>query len=211
MNGVFLTLEGGEGAGKTTQAVLLAERIRGAGRAVILTREPGDTPLGAGLRRMLVEDSADPPCAWAELFLYAADRAQHVERVIRPALERGEVVVCDRFADATEAYQGWGRGLPLEAVRSVNRMATAGLAPHRTVLLDLPPGQGLSRALGRSQGASEIRFEREALAFHERVRRGYLEIARREPARVRVVDGAGPPEAVAERVWAVVRDLFESG
>ncbi len=209
MRGVFLTLEGGEGAGKTTQAALLAERLREAGRAVILTREPGDTPLGAGLRRMLVEDSGDPPCGWAELFLYAADRAQHVERVVRPALERGAVVVCDRFADATEAYQGWGRGLPLEAVRSVNRLATAGLTPHRTVLLDLPPNQGLRRALGRAQGASEVRFEREALAFHERVRRGYLEIARREPGRVRVVDGTGPPGAVAERVWAVVRDLFE--
>ncbi len=208
MSGVFLTLEGGEGTGKTTQAALLAGRIRGLGRSVVLTREPGGTPLGAGLRRMLVEESAEPPCAWAELFLYAADRAQHVDRVIRPALDRGEVVVCDRFADATEAYQGWGRGLPLEAVRSVNRMATAGLAPHRTVLLDLPPGEGLARALGRAEGAAEVRFEREALAFHERVRRGYLEIARREPGRVRVVDGAGPPEVVAERVWSAVQDLF---
>ncbi len=211
MRGVFLTFEGGEGTGKSTQARLLAERLSEAGWPVTLTREPGATPLGTDLRRVLLTPSEDPPCPRAELLLYAADRAEHVEKVIRPALGAGRVVICDRFADATEAYQGWGRGLDLDAVRALNRLATDGVAPRRTVLLDLDPAEGVARSLRAKSGpGAEIRFEQEGRAFHDRVRRGYLTIAAREPERVRVVDATGSPEAVAARVWAAVADLFRS-
>lgn len=212
MSGLFLSLEGGEGTGKTTQLGLLARRLEGEGCSVVVTREPGGTALGARVRELLVRASDDPPTPLAELLLYAADRAHHVERIVRPALEGGRVVLCDRYADATEAYQGFGRGLPLATVRELNALATGGLWPHRTLILDLDPARGVPRALGREaprQGEREERFEAEAAAFHEGVRRGYLEIAAREPGRVRVVDAAGSPEEVAERVWRQVRDLFE--
>ncbi len=212
MSGVFVTLEGGEGTGKTTQAQRLAEHLERLGHRVRLTREPGGTALGRDLRRMLLEVREDPPCPRAELLLYGADRAQHVERLIRPALEAGEVVVCDRFTDATEAYQGWGRGMPAEAVRAVNRLAAAGVVPDRTVVLDLDPEEGVARSLGRHgpQGA-EVLFEREDLAFHRRVRQGYRAIAEREPGRVRLVDASGSEDEVFERVWAAVADLFRGG
>ncbi|GAB4253925.1 MAG: dTMP kinase [Deferrisoma sp.] len=210
MRGVFLTFEGGEGTGKSTQARLLAERLSEAGWRVRLTREPGDTPLGRTLRKILLTPSGDPPCPLAELLLYAADRAEHVEKVVRPALEAGEIVICDRFADATEAYQGWGRGLDLGQVRALNRLAAGGLVPDRTVLLDLDPREGVARSLhGVSGPGAEIRFEQEKPEFHDRVRRGYLAIAAREPGRVRVVDAGGTPEDVAARVWAAVADLFQ--
>jgi len=211
MTGVFVALEGGEGAGKTTQLRLLAERLERTGHAVVVTREPGGSPLGARVRELLVRVSEDPPTPLAELFLYAADRAHHVDSVIRPALAVGSAVLCDRYADATEAYQGWGRGLALEVVREVNALATGGLWPRRAVVLDLDPGEGVRRSLERQRNGREPReerFEAELLAFHERVRAGYRAIAETDPARVRVVDAAGPPEVVAERVWAEVGDLF---
>jgi len=211
MSGVFVTLEGGEGTGKTTQVALLARRVEARGWSAVITREPGGTALGERVRELLVRVSEDPPTPLAELFLYGADRAHHVEAVIRPALAAGRAVLCDRYADATEAYQGHGRGLPQEAVREVNRLATAGLWPHRTVVLDLPPPEGVRRSLERQRrghGPREERFEAERLAFHERVREGYRAIAEREPGRVRIVDAAGPPEEVAERVWAEVGELF---
>lgn len=209
--GVFVTLEGGEGTGKTTQLALLARRVEAAGWCVVTTREPGGTALGARVRALLVRVSDDPPGGLAELFLYAADRAHHVETVIRPALEAGRAVLCDRYADATEAYQGYGRGLPLEAVRHVNRLATGGLWPRRAVVLDLPPAEGVRRALerqSRGHGPREERFEAELLAFHERVRAGYRALAASSPERVRLVDASGSPEAVAERVWAQVAEVF---
>lgn len=209
MTGVFLTLEGGEGTGKTTQLGLLAARLGALGRSVVVTREPGGTSLGATLREVLVRSSADPPTPLAELFLYAADRAHHVATVLRPALEAGRVVLCDRYADATEAYQGHGRGLSLETVRALNDLATVGLRPHRTLVLDLDPSAGVARALGREAGGGgEERFEAEEAHFHERVRQGYRAIAAREPDRVRLLDAAGAPEEVAERVWGAVADLF---
>jgi dTMP kinase len=211
MSGVFVTLEGGEGSGKTTQLTFLARRVEALGWDALTTREPGGTALGARVRELLVCLTGDPPTPVAELFLYAADRAHHVQTVILPALEAGRAVLCDRYADATEAYQGCGRGLPLEVVREVNRVATGGLQPHRAVVLDLPPGEGVRRSLERQrseEGPREERFEAEAMAFHERVRTGYRALAEDQPERVRMVDALGPPEAVAERVWAEVADLF---
>ncbi len=207
----FVTLEGGEGSGKSTQLSRLATRLEAAGRPVLVTREPGGSTLGRRIRELLVRVSEDPPSPLAELFLYAADRAHHVETVIRPALEAGRVVLCDRYADATEAYQGWGRGLGLDLIRELNGLATTGLWPDRTVVLDLPPEEGVTRSLerqSRSTAPREERFEVETVAFHERVREGYRAIAAAVPNRVRVVDAVGDPEAVAARVWETVADLF---
>ncbi len=207
MTGWFVTLEGGEGAGKTTQLARLARRFEAEGRRVVTTREPGGTALGARVRELLVQASQDPPTALAELLLYAADRAHHVATVVGPALEGGAVVLCDRYADATEAYQGFGRGLPLTTVRSLNDLATGGLWPHRTAVLDLAPALGVARSLARQAATAappEGRFEAETLGFHERVRDGYRAIAARDPERVRLVDGAGSPEEVHERLWAAV-------
>jgi dTMP kinase len=208
MNGVFLTFEGGEGAGKTTQIAALSERLRARGRDVVQTREPGGTPLGIEIRRRLVCDTDDPPTPVAELLLYAADRSHHVERLVRPQLRAGGVVLCDRYADATEAYQGYGRGLDLDVVRAVNAVATGGLWPHRTLWIDVEPQEGVRRSLERIGGGDERRFESEALAFHDRVRAGYAAIAAREPERFRRIDGVGSPEVVFARVWAAVEDLF---
>lgn len=210
-SGVFLTLEGGEGTGKTTQLRLLGERLRARGRDVLDTREPGGTILGARLRELLVRSSDDPPVPTSELLLYAADRAHHVATLVRPALDAGRVVLCDRYADATVAYQGYGRGLDLETITALNRLATGSLQPHRTLLLDLPPELGVRRSLERQanhSGPLEERFEAEALEFHRRVRAGYLAIAEAEPRRVRVVDAAGSPASVAGRIWQTVADLF---
>ena len=207
--GVFVTFEGGEGTGKTTQMALLAARLTEAGFAVTLTREPGGTALGSEIRRFLVCHTIDPPVPDAELLLYGADRAQHVAKVVRPALEKGGAVLCDRYADATVAYQGGGRMLDQELIALVNRAATGGLIPDRTILLDLEPGRGVIRALGREGGDSdETRFEEEGSPFHDRVRAAYLGIMAREPGRVRFVDASGTVAEVADRVWREVEDLF---
>ncbi len=211
MKGVFVSLEGGEGTGKSTQAALLAERVTALGRRVLLTRQPGGTPLGERVRELLVRTSDDPPGPLAELFLYAADRAHHVATRIRPALQAGQVVVCDRYADATLAYQGSGRRLSREVVQRVNELAAGGVWPDRTVVLDLPPEDGVRRSLERQAGGghpAEERFEREHLEFHLRVREGYRRLAAEHPDRVFEVDARGTPGEVAGRVWAVVQDLF---
>ena len=211
--GLFLSFEGGEGTGKTTQIRLLAERLEALGRRTLVTREPGGTALGEAIRELLVRETEDPPVPLAELLLYAADRAHHVARVLRPALEAGLVVLCDRYADATEAYQGQGRCLAEETVRMTNALATDGLWPDRTLLLDLDPSEGVRRALEREAPAAnrpsaEARFEAETMEFHRIVRAGYRAVAAREPARVRMVDASGLPEQVAARVWEAVEDLF---
>ena len=204
---LFITFEGGEGSGKTTQAALLAERLRETGREVLEVHEPGSTPLGKYLRRWLKE-GRDPLTAEAELLLFAAARAQLVRRRLRPALERGAVVVCDRYADSSEAYQGHGRGLDLDRVRMVNDLATGGLHPHLTFLLDCPPEVGLRRHAGDRSDAPRDRFEGEGLSFHRRVREGYLEMAQAEPNRWRVLDATRPPQEVARQVWCIVRPLL---
>ncbi len=195
-HGTLVTLEGGEGSGKSTQAEALAALAREQGYAVVITREPAGTELGEIVKGIFQRDVVISP--ESELFLFEAARAQHVQEVIGPALERGEVVLCDRYTDSTLAYQGYGRGLSMDHLRAVNHIATKGLLPHFTILLDVPPKTGLARKdherLGDSVG-------KEPLEFHERVRAGYLELAQREPKRIAVVDASLPPERVTEAAW----------
>ncbi len=209
--GCFITLEGGEGAGKTTQAHMLVRRLKALGRKVVSTREPGGTPLGQRLEELLKGQSGRlVPGRRAELMLYLAARAQHVERVIQPALEGGMVVVCDRFVDSSEVYQGRARGLGVETVRRFNRWACGDTWPHLTILLDLDPARGLRRVRRRQEGLGLglDRLEREEMSFHQAVRRGFLDQARSDPGRVKVVDGDRPPEEVAEDVWSLVRGVL---
>lgn len=203
IRGKFITFEGPEGGGKTTQARRLVERLQAAGRQVVYTREPGGTPTGEAIREILQHDkSGEPICRETEVLLFAASRAQLVRHVIVPALERGDWVVCDRFADSTTAYQGYGRGFSVEQMIAINEFAIDGAQPDLTLLLDLPVSDGFARLAQR--GGVKDRIEREALDFHERVRAGYLELARRWPARFRIVDPRGDLEAVAEEIWKLV-------
>lgn len=203
--GVFITLEGGEGCGKSTQAALLAGRLREAGIDVLAVREPGGTPVGEGIRSLLLDPATAGLDPLAELLLYEASRAQHVSAVIEPGLSAGRIVVCDRFADSSLAYQGHGRGLDLAMVARLNAIATRGLAPDLTLLLDVEPAEGVGRA---THGGAD-RLEREALAFHERVRAGFASIAAAEPARIRLVP-AGTRDEVAAAVWALVAALLRA-
>jgi len=209
---MFITLEGPEGSGKTTQLTPLASHLTGRGYDCLVTREPGGTPIGAKIRRILLDPDSRGMAPLAELFLYEADRAEHLARRIRPALEDGKVVVCDRFYDATVAYQGYGRGLPLDFLHHLHRVLTAELAPDLTLLLDLPPETGLDRTWDQLQtggrDAAEVRFEEETLAFHRRVRAGYLELARSEPQRFRIVDAARDAEQVTAEILALVEDFL---
>lgn len=198
----FVTLEGIEGCGKTTQAALLADALKQGGLAVTLTREPGGTPLAERVRRLVLDAGADGLAPEGELFLYLAARCDHVARHIAPALARGRWVVCDRFTDATLAYQGYGRGLDVERVRRL--VAWAGTPrPDVTLLFDVPVEVGLARA-GRRGGGN--RLDREDRAFHQRVRDGYLALASAEPDRIAVLDGTRPVEAVREAVLKTVRE-----
>ena len=201
MTGVFVAFEGGEGAGKTTQLRRLAESLEAAGREVVLTHEPGDSPVGSRLRALLL-DPATTMTPQTEALLYAADRAEHVAHVVRPALARGAVVMTDRYIDSSVAYQGFARGLDVEVVAQTSRWATGGLLPAVTVLLDLDPAEGLRRARGRGQGVD--RLEAETLDFHARVRAGFLTLAAADPGRYAVVDAAQHPERVAADVRAAV-------
>jgi thymidylate kinase (EC 2.7.4.9) len=201
---VFITLEGGEGVGKTTQQALLVERLRQEGYACLCTREPGGTALGKTLRELLLH--GDPFSPLAELLLYAADRAEHVSKVIAPALAAGQVVVCDRFTDSTLAYQGYGRGLDLEKIRQLNHLATGGLQPHLTLWLDLPPEVGLARSRQRRVAitGSCDKLEQEHLEFHRRVYQGFQALAAAEPQRIVRISAQGSPAEVAARLWSVV-------
>ncbi len=197
----LIVFEGPEGAGKSTQVALLAERLRAAGVALTVTREPGGTPTGDAIRDLLLHaDVAIDPLV--EFLLYSASRAQHVLEVVRPALDRGDVVLSDRYAGASVAYQGYGRGLDLAFVDDLNRHATGGLRPALTVLLDLDPAEGLRRVAGRG---AEDRLEREALAFHQRVREGFLAQAEADPSWL-VLDATGTPDAVADAAWAAATE-----
>jgi len=201
MRGTFLTFEGVEGSGKSTQCRRLAETLRARGLEIVLTREPDGTPLGAAVRGLFAGDGP-PPVPLAQVFLFMAARQQHVTQVIEPALARGAVVISDRYADATLAYQGFGQGVDPETIRDLNALATGGLAPDLTLLLDLDPAAGMARIRGRALDA----FERMDLAFHRRVREGYLEIARTDKQRVVVLDADQPPDAVFAVIAATVDD-----
>lgn len=208
----WITFEGTEGVGKTTQIARLADRLRRSGRVVRVTREPGGTTLGKRLRTVLLEPTDTPMHAMAELLLYAADRAQHLAEVVLPALDRGEVVLCDRFLDATLAYQGHARGLGFDTVLELHRVPPLDSRPDRTLLLDMTPDRALARAVNRNadtgQDAAEGRFEAERLEFHERVRAGYLELAREQPERIRIVPADGEPDEVESRIVSELTDLF---
>jgi len=210
MAGWFITFEGVEGSGKTTQIRLAGEFLREKGFPVFMTQEPGGTPLGERIREILLNRGGFDISGEAEVFLFAAARAQHADAVIRPALEKGQVILCDRFSDATIAYQAYGRGLPLEAVREICRFASRGLSPRLTLLFDLPVEKGLERAFlriaGREERSREDRFERENLDFHRRIREGYLTIAREEPGRVKIVDASRDIEST----WLEVRAILSS-
>jgi dTMP kinase len=197
MAGVLLSFEGGEGCGKTTQIELLAGVLRERGHEVVITREPGGTPLGLALRRILLhpelkqeleQQAAAPLATKAELLLMLADRAQHIQAVIAPSLQAGQIVLCDRFADSTTAYQGHGRGFDLAEIARLNAFVCGACMPQLTFVLDLPVTVGLRRAQERRGTAAVDRFEAESVAFHERVRSGFLQIARAEPERVCILD-----------------------
>lgn len=206
--GIFITLEGGEGSGKTTQAVRLCRLLTAQGYEVLRTREPGGTPVAEQLRRILLEGSAEPLAPETETLLILAARRQHVAQVIQPALKRGTLVVCDRFSDSTMAYQGYGRGLDLTLLRALNRWAAGKLAPHLTLLFDVPTPTGLGRRQG--QPATQNRLDRETERFHSRVRAGFLALARREPRRIKVVDAQQSPDSVAATVRTLVMDWLRA-
>lgn len=209
--GAFITFEGPEGGGKSTQVSLLAARLEKAGVKVLLAREPGGTPLGEAIRRVLQHDKAgegmDP---LAEIFLFLASRAQLTRQAILPALERGEWALCDRFMDSTTAYQGYGRGCDVERIIGLNAMAAGAAVPDLTFLLDIDAGAGLLRAGQRNAGAglAHDRIERAEASFHERVRAGFLALARRWPARFRVIDASLDRREIEEQIWAAVKNEF---
>jgi dTMP kinase len=200
---LFITFEGIEGSGKSVQARLLVQRLSREAVPVLHTREPGGTPLGDRVRDIVLMHADLHTVARAEALLMCTSRAQLVQEVIRPALVRNEVVVCDRFADSTLAYQGYGRGLPIEQLEAVIDFATAGLSPDMTILLDLPVEIGLARKQAQP-AAARNRFEEEARAFHERVRTGYRELAQREPKRWRCFDAQKTPEELSDEIWRSV-------
>lgn len=210
-SGLFITLEGGEGVGKSTQMRMLVRRLEGSGWKVEATREPGATPLGKRISDLVRSASGAGPVDKAELMLYLADRAQHVERVIAPALAKGMAVVCDRFIDSSEVYQGRARGLGRDQVRRLNEWVCGQVWPDLTVVLDLDPEIGLQRALERqdSLGLGLDRLESEAIDFHRQVQRGFLAQAESEPERIRVVDAGLPRDQVAESIWAQVNGLVK--
>lgn len=206
--GVFITIEGPEGAGKTTQAERLRDALSGLGAEVVLTREPGGTALGERIRDVLLAVAAGAPHhPRADALLFNAARAQLVAEVIEPALGRGDVVISTRFADSTLAYQGYGAGLPIDELRSLEAVATGGLLPDRTILLDLPAEVGLARKGDGELTRFETAFD---LAFHERVRRGFLALAAAEPGRFVVVDATRGEDAVAAAVLAAAQALLDA-
>ncbi len=200
--GILITFEGGEGSGKSTQIRMLASHLKRRGHSVLVTCEPGGSLLGKQIRRMLLH-APHRPSKTAELFLFLADRADHVESILRPTLKRGQTVLCDRYTDSTLAYQGGGRGFPLRTLEALNRAATGGLTPDLTFLLDVPVEVGLARAGKRSKGRKD-RMERERLNFHRAVRSTFLRLAGREPRRFRVIDGHRNPNVIHQEVWNAV-------
>lgn len=210
--GILITFEGIEGSGKSTQCAWLAKRLREEGHRVVETREPGGTPFAERIRRLLLDyptpgtpaEPIEPEC---EAYLILACRSQHVARIIQPALREGAVVLCDRFSDSTLAYQGYARGLGLQVLHRLHRFTTRGLTPDLTLLLDVPVTIGLARR--RHPERAQNRLDREARRFHERVRRGFLDLAKRHPRRIKVLDGTRDPDSLAAEVDMLVRRFLE--
>jgi len=211
---MFITLEGIEGSGKTSQMDHIARFLEKKGRVCQMTREPGGTDIGAKIRNILLDPVNEALDPMAELLLYVADRAQHVRSLIQPALAAGKTVLCDRYFDATLVYQGFARGLDKELIKTLHKIILNDLKPDVTLLLDLPPATGLARAWRRIEEAKEneveTRFEKEALKFHEAVRNGYLELARLEPERFFIIDAAQDQKNVSTQIDAVLETVLES-
>jgi dTMP kinase len=203
---LFITFEGSEGCGKSTQAKALWRKLVRLGIPVELTHEPGGTALGNQLRRILKRGRQDKISPLAELFLFAACRIQLVTEVIRPSLQQGKVVICDRFADSTTVYQGYSRELDLDTVKKINDLATQGIKPNLTILLDIP----IQKGLGRKQYATNDRFESEDIAFHNKVRDGYLKLAAVEPERWLVIDATLPRATIGKIIWDRVNQLIQT-
>ncbi len=200
--GIFISLEGIEGTGKTTQARLLSERLVEKGYEVMLTQEPGGTVIGNRIREILLHVDHREMSYMTELLLYNAARAQHLSEKILPALNQGKVVITDRFTDSTIAYQGYGRGIDIELLKSIDLIATGGIRPDLTILFDLDVETGLQR----NKGINKVdRLELEEIEFHKKVREGYLKIAEAEPDRIKTVDASLPLKDVSEKVWEIVR------
>ncbi|MFH1416329.1 MAG: dTMP kinase [Elusimicrobiota bacterium] len=196
LQGKFITLEGPEGSGKSTQALMLAEYLSGRGDEVVKTREPGGVSIAEQLREMLLNPD-NIICSKTELLLYAAGRAQHTEELILPALRQGKYVICERFTHATVAYQGYGRGLDMKLIEELNNVATGGIQPDITVILDVPADEGLNRV--KKSNRSFDRLESENISFHRKVRAGYLELARLN-GDIEVIESIGTPESVHEKI-----------
>lgn len=206
---MLITLEGIEGAGKSSQIGAIVEYLEHRGHAVVVTREPGGTEVGRKIRAILLKPSHRQMAPMTELFLYEADRAEHVQKVIAPALSEGKTVLCDRFYDATVVYQGYARGLDLGMIHQIHRFILADLRPDLTILLDLPPEIGLARAWAQIDNGfrtgDESRFEKEALEFHHKIRSGYLDLARCEPQRFRIVDASRDENTVRKEIIDCVK------
>ncbi len=214
--GKFITFEGGEGSGKSTQAQLLADRLRGRGSDVVLTREPGGSPFAEQVRALILDPATAPHSALSEALLFNAARSDHLDTTIRPALAAGRWVICDRFSDSTRVYQGVAGGLESAVLDRLEGIIVAPTRPDLTLILDLPADVGLARAANRRQANAVVdmqpdAYEKRDLAFHERLRAGYAAIAKAEPQRCVLVDGARSPEAIAAEVWAHVERRLLGG
>lgn len=204
MTGLFITFEGGEGCGKSTQIAALKARLEAKGKTVVQTREPGGTPLGESVRNLLQYDDAGQGMSpEAELLLFAASRAQHVRELVAPAIAEGQIVLCDRFLDSTTVYQGVARAIDSKKVDTINQFAIGDTNPDLTILIDLPPEIGLARVHARSDGQLD-RMEKEAIEFFQAVRQGYLDLAKSEPKRFLVLDGSQSVEELETQIWQKV-------
>jgi dTMP kinase len=203
--GIFISFEGIEGTGKSTQAKLLSEHLREKGLEAILTEEPGGTKIGRKIRDLLLSPDHLEMAPLTELFLYFASRTQHLEQVILPALKRGAIVITDRFTDSTIAYQGFGRGLDLRLIQSLDSIATSGMRPDITLLLDLDEETGLRRNRGMNK---TDRFELEDINFHKRVRKGFLELAAQQPGRIKLIDASLHRKEISKRVLDIIKELI---
>ena len=208
MTGLFITFEGGEGCGKSTQIAALKARLEAMGKTVVQTREPGGTALGESVRNLLQYDDAGQGMSpEAELLLFAASRAQHVRELIAPAIAEGQIVLCDRFLDSTTVYQGVARAIDSKKVDTINQFAIGDTNPDLTILIDLPPEIGLARVHARSNGKLD-RMEKEAIEFFQAVRQGYLDLAKSEPKRFLVLDGSQSVEELETQIWQKVEATF---